>query len=67
VTFCEDAYHAAEGGDLLVILTEWNQFRKLDFGRLKKALTSPRIVDCRNIYDSKAMADAGFEYICVGR
>jgi UDPglucose 6-dehydrogenase len=67
VTYCEDVYHAADGSDLLVIFTEWNLFRKLDMERLKSLLSSPRMVDCRNIYDPQAMRTAGFEYLGVGR
>jgi UDPglucose 6-dehydrogenase len=67
VTWCHDAYDAAAGADLLVIFTEWNQFRKLDLERLRTLLASPRIVDCRNIYDPQQMRAAGFEYLCVGR
>jgi UDPglucose 6-dehydrogenase len=67
VSYCSDAYDAAEGGDLLVIFTEWNQFRKLDLDRLRKALSVPKIVDCRNIYEPAFVRRAGFEYLCIGR
>ena len=48
-------------------MTEWNQFRKLDLGRVKNTLKSPKIIDLRNIYDPAAMQKMGFEYACVGR
>jgi len=67
VTWCADAYDAAQGADLLVFFTEWNEFRKLDLGRLKGLLAAPRVVDCRNMYDPRQMREAGFEYLCVGR
>jgi len=67
VFYAADPYEAAEGADLLVIFTEWNQFRKLDLARLKDTLAAPRIVDCRNIYEPSVMGAAGFEYLCVGR
>ena len=67
VQFCNDAYEVAEGCDALVILTEWNPFRKLDLGRLKSLLKAPRIIDLRNIYDPEVMKKMGFEYVCVGR
>jgi len=67
VTWCADAYDAAQGADLLVIFTEWNQFRNLDLDRIKSLLAAPRIMDCRNIYDPQRMRAAGFEYLCVGR
>jgi len=67
VAWCQDAYDAAAGADLLVLFTEWNQFRKLDLEKLKGLLTAPRILDCRNVYDPQQMRAAGFEYLCVGR
>jgi UDPglucose 6-dehydrogenase len=67
VEFCDTAYDAAREADGLVILTEWNQFRALDLGRLHKLLRRPLIVDLRNIYEPVKMAAAGFEYISVGR
>ena len=67
VDFTQDAYEAAKGADALVIATEWNEFRQLDLGTLKKAMKSARVVDCRNIYDPAKLRDAGFQYLGVGR
>lgn len=67
VTYCNDSYEAAEGADAVVILTEWNQFRKLDLARLKAALKAARLVDLRNVYDPASMRALGFEYAGVGR
>ncbi len=67
VTYCEDAYDAASGADCLVLVTEWNQFRSLDLGRLKAAMRRPLLVDLRNVYEPEKMREAGFEYVCVGR
>ncbi len=67
VHYSSDVYDAAEGCDLLVIFTEWNQFRKLDLQRLGDCLASPRVLDCRNIYEPEVMRRAGFEFLCVGR
>ena len=67
VEYCADTYEVAEGSDALVILTEWNQFRKLDLSRIKGLLSSPKVVDLRNIYDPATMRNLGFEYVCVGR
>jgi UDPglucose 6-dehydrogenase len=50
-----------------VILTEWNEFRALDFAKVKAALKTPLMVDLRNIYRPSQMRDAGFTYISVGR
>jgi UDPglucose 6-dehydrogenase len=66
-TFCRDAYQAADGADALLILTEWNQFRKLELGRLGKLLTQPLIVDLRNVYEPAKVAAAGFRYVSLGR
>jgi UDPglucose 6-dehydrogenase len=67
VHYCQSAYSAAEGADAVVIATEWEQFRALDLGRLKKVMTQPVIVDLRNIYRSDEMRRAAFRYIPVGR
>jgi UDPglucose 6-dehydrogenase len=67
VSWCADAYDAATGADLLVLFTEWNQFRNLDLERLRSLLAAPRFVDCRNVYDPQRMRAAGFEYLSVGR
>ena len=67
LTPCSDAYHAAEGADALVLVTEWNQFRNLDLERIKGSLRSPTFIDLRNVYDPDRMAALGFHYIAVGR
>ncbi|MEN8185454.1 MAG: UDP-glucose/GDP-mannose dehydrogenase family protein [Myxococcota bacterium] len=67
VKLCEDAYEACEDADALVLVTEWNQFRMLDFERVKSLLRSPVVVDLRNVYDPAQMREAGFRYACVGR
>jgi UDPglucose 6-dehydrogenase len=64
---CRDAYDAAEGAEALVIATEWNQFRNLDFGRLKTLMRTPILVDLRNIYDPQGIGRLGFQHISVGR
>jgi len=67
VVYCEDSYDAADGADVLVLVTEWNQFRSLDLDRLKGVLKSPVVVDFRNIYRPDRMHDRGFVYQGVGR
>jgi len=67
LTFCGDAYEALEGADGVVILTEWNEFRALDLGKVKAALKTPLMVDLRNIYQPAQMAAEGFHYVSVGR
>jgi UDPglucose 6-dehydrogenase len=67
VTFCGDAYDCANGASALVIVTEWEQFRALDFVRLKGVMERPVLVDLRNIYRADEMARHGFVYESVGR
>ncbi|MFA5349903.1 MAG: UDP-glucose/GDP-mannose dehydrogenase family protein [Candidatus Omnitrophota bacterium] len=67
VIFCKDLYQAANSADCLVVATEWNEFKELDFTRLKKALKRLLVVDARNIYDPKLLKALGFTYIGVGR
>jgi len=67
VQFCAGPCEVAEGSDALVFLTEWNQFRKLDMGKIRAALKSPIILDLRNIYEPDVMEDLGFTYVAVGR
>jgi UDPglucose 6-dehydrogenase len=64
---CRDTYEAAEGADGLIIMTEWNQFRNLDFERLKRLMRKPLLLDLRNIYDPDRVAGYGFRHVSVGR
>src|SRR5471032_60613 len=67
VSFCSDTYSCAEGASALVIVTEWEQFRALDFKRLKTIMAQPVLVDLRNIYLPEEVARHGFSYESVGR
>jgi len=67
VSFAADEYEAVTDADALVFMTEWNQFRALDMGRVRDLMKSPRIADLRNIYDPEDMRALGFEYVGVGR
>ncbi len=67
ITYCVDAYDACAGADAVVIITEWNQFRNLDWERVKGLLKVPIFFDLRNIYDPEKMRGAGFIYYSVGR
>ena len=67
IEYVPDTYAAAEGADALVIVTEWNEFRQLDFDRLKKLMRSAVIIDCRNVYDPEDVRKQGFKYFGVGR
>ena len=67
VIFCNDAYSCAEGASALVIVTEWEQFRALDFDRLKSVMVEPILVDLRNVYRPEEIARHGFVYESIGR
>jgi UDPglucose 6-dehydrogenase len=67
VTFCADAYECAKGASALVIVTEWEQFRDLDFTRLKEEMAQPILVDLRNVYKPHEVTRYGFKYESVGR
>lgn len=67
IEYCEDEYEAARGSDVLVVVTEWNQFRRLDMPRLKEVMREPNIVDLRNIYEPETMRAEGFKYLGMGR
>jgi len=68
VVYCDGPYACAEGADALVIVTEWEQFRALDLGRLKDVMAkNPVLVDLRNIYRADEVARHGFVYDSVGR
>ena len=67
VKMAENPYALAEGCDLLLVNTEWNEFRQLDLKRIKSAMNSPLLFDGRNIYEPVKMAELGFQYRGVGR
>jgi len=68
VTWQEDPYKAADGADVLVLLTEWNEFRALDLDRIAGSMAVPRMADLRNVYSAQDAKKAGFKsYCCIGR
>lgn len=67
VSFCEDEYDAAAGAHAVLVLTEWNRFRQLNFSRLKRVMADKYLFDGRNIYDPAVMRRFGFIYDGVGR
>jgi UDPglucose 6-dehydrogenase len=67
LVYCQDAYQTMEGADALILLTEWNEFRGLDLGRVKGLLVNPLVIDLRNIYQPQEMAAAGLSYLSIGR
>lgn len=67
IKFVNDPYEAMEKADALVIATEWNEFKQIDFARVKKLLKNPVIFDGRNIYSPDLMKKQGFKYFSIGR
>ncbi len=67
VKLCEDAYDTAVDCDALILATEWNEFKNLDFVRISKAMKQPVLIDGRNLYDPFKMQELGFRYRGVGR
>jgi UDPglucose 6-dehydrogenase len=67
IYYATDAYDAATGADVLILMTEWNQFRYLDLVRLHGLMAQPNFADLRNVYDGDKLREAGFTYIGVGR
>jgi UDPglucose 6-dehydrogenase len=67
VSYADDEYSAVTGADALVFVTEWNQFRALDMGRIRDLMKSPKVADLRNIYEPQDMRELGFEYVGIGR
>ena len=67
VDYRQDLYEVAEGADALILATEWNQFRNIDWDRIKELLKRLVVVDLRNIYEPKRMQALGFQYTSVGR
>jgi UDPglucose 6-dehydrogenase len=66
VNYCDDAYEAAERAEAVLVLTEWPEFRSLDFARVAGAMERPLIIDGRNALCPDAMAEHGFEYVGMG-
>lgn len=67
LNYFDDAYDACENSDLLLIVTEWNEFRDLDFKKIKSLMRTLNIYDTRNIYTPSKITSLGFNYICTGR
>jgi UDPglucose 6-dehydrogenase len=67
IDYAATSYEALEGADALVIVTDWNEYRHPDFARIKATLRTPVVVDGRNLYDTRKMANLGFRYASIGR
>ena len=67
IIYAKSSYDALEGADAMLLLTEWNEFRRPDFDRIKLLLKEPVIFDGRNQYDTNRMSEKNIEYICIGK
>lgn len=67
ITYCDNPYDAMKNSSLVIFLTDWDEFRKLNFRRIKKLMKMPHIIDGRNFLDSKKLKDMGFIYTGIGR
>ena len=67
ITFCKNSYETVTGADVMVVVTEWNQFRLLSLSKCKALLKSPKLVDLRNVYEPDAARALGFTYTSIGR
>ncbi len=67
VSLCESPYAVAEGADALVLATDWNEFKQLDFDRIYDSMRQPIIIDGRNLWDAEALRAIGFTYMGIGR
>jgi len=67
ITYCDDIYETIAGADAIVLMTEWNEYRGLDFARISESVNGKIFVDLRNVYEPDVIAGHGFEYHGVGR
>lgn len=67
IYYAKNSYDAIENADAMLLLTEWNEFRRPDFDKMKTLMKQPIIFDGRNQYEAERMIQRGFEYYCVGR
>ena len=66
VVYAPDAYEACRGADVLVILTEWEDFKAADLNRVRSMMKTHKILDLRNMLDAETVKAAGFDYSCIG-
>jgi UDPglucose 6-dehydrogenase len=67
VKFCKNPYEVARGSDALAFITEWDEFKNLDMGKIRRLMTHPIVLDGRNIFDPEKMEEMGFVYKSIGR
>ncbi len=67
IIYCADSFGVAKDSEALLMVTEWEEFRNLDFGKIKTLMRRPLIIDGRNMLDRQEMLEMGFEYVGIGR
>jgi UDPglucose 6-dehydrogenase len=67
ISYHRQNYEAVDGADALLVITEWNEFRRPDFDRIRRLLKEPVIFDGRNLWEPKTMRELGFTYFPIGR
>jgi UDPglucose 6-dehydrogenase len=67
ITFVDDSYDALDKADALCVVTDWNEYRHPDFMRIRQTLRTPVVIDGRNLYSTRKMAELGFVYRSIGR
>jgi UDPglucose 6-dehydrogenase len=67
ISYLDNPYDVAKDSDLIIIITDWNEFKELDLGKIKASMKSPFLIDARNIYDPASVRELGFTYLGVGR
>lgn len=66
ISYADNVYQAVELADLIVIMTEWPEFKEIDFKKVKELMRSLNIIDCRNILDKKTMNSLGYDFLNLG-
>jgi UDPglucose 6-dehydrogenase len=67
ITYCVSHYEAAQNADAILVLTEWNEFRNLDWKGLARSVAHPLLIDGRNLYSPEEVTAHGFQYVCIGK
>jgi UDPglucose 6-dehydrogenase len=67
ITLCKNVYEVGQDADAVIVMTEWNEFKEIDFVKLKKMMKQAIVIDGRNLYEPKKMKELGFTYVGVGR
>jgi UDPglucose 6-dehydrogenase len=67
ITYCADPYQAAQGADAVLIVTEWSEFREIDWARIRTVIERPLILDGRNMLNATEVTGHGFHYVSIGR